>query len=117
MSSKRLGDIKFSLMESGSHVRPHSAPTNYKIRAHLGIDVETKDLARTGHLFSRLRVVNQYLNWKNGKFIFFDDSFDHEVWHSHPKNRSRLILIVDMWHPDLTQRQIANLKASLERMG
>lgn len=32
--------------------------------------------------------------------IVFDDSFEHEVWHN--GTTYRLILIVDVWHPDLT---------------
>lgn len=32
--------------------------------------------------------------------MVFDDSFEHEVWHN--GTALRLILIVDVWHPDLT---------------
>lgn len=111
-SRKRLKEVYFSLMESGTHLRPHSGPSNFRIRAHLGIDVDSGDLNSAGTSFSRLRVVNEYLYWKNGKYIFFDDSFDHEVWHFDSRNRSRLVLIIDMWHPDLTGRQIASLESS-----
>ena len=39
--------------------------------------------------------------------IIFDDSFEHEVWHD--GNQTRLVLIVDFWHPELT----ADLKRTL----
>lgn len=32
--------------------------------------------------------------------LIFDDSFEHEVWHN--GTSVRLVLIVDVWHPDLT---------------
>lgn len=32
--------------------------------------------------------------------MIFDDSFEHEVWHN--GTSPRLILIVDVWHPELT---------------
>ena len=47
--------------------------------------------------------------WTEGKFIIFDDSFEHEVWHD--GDSVRLVLIVDMWHPDLTAREKATLPA------
>lgn len=35
--------------------------------------------------------------------MVFDDSFEHEVWHN--GTAYRLILIVDVWHPDLTAHE------------
>lgn len=32
-----------------------------------------------------------------------DDSYVHEVWHN--GTEQRIVLIVDIWHPELTQRQ------------
>ena len=37
--------------------------------------------------------------WEEGKCLWFDDSFEHEVWNQSEENR--LVLICDMWHPDL----------------
>lgn len=38
----RRGQIKFSAMEAGTHVRPHVGPTNCRLRMHLGLS-NTKD--------------------------------------------------------------------------
>lgn len=38
--------------------------------------------------------------WKEGDWIIFDDSFEHEVWHN--GTSLRMVLIVDFWHPELT---------------
>lgn len=94
----RRGQVKFSVMQPGTHVWSHCGPTNSRLRAHLGLIVPQK---------ARMRVVNETLTWTEGEFIVFDDSFEHEVWHEGEK--VRLILIVDFWHPDLTEQQISSI--------
>ncbi|KAJ6664046.1 hypothetical protein lerEdw1_009000 [Lerista edwardsae] len=47
--------------------------------------------------------------WEEGKVLIFDDSFEHEVWQD--ANHYRLIFIVDVWHPELTQQQRRTLPA------
>lgn len=37
--------------------------------------------------------------WSEGQVLLLDDSFEHAVWNTGSK--TRLILIVDVWHPDL----------------
>ena len=104
-----MGSSSFSLLSSGSHVAPHSGPSNTRLRVHLGLDIpEQKDDDDLASL-SKLRVGNEYFTWKNGEMLIWDDSYDHEVWHYHPKNHSRLIFMVDLWHPDLTIKQIAEV--------
>lgn len=87
--------IKYSVIHPGVHVWPHCGPTNCRIRAHLGLIVPEDG--------PRIRVANETREWKLGEFIVFDDSFDHEVWHDGVS--LRLVLIVDMWHPELSQHQ------------
>ncbi|KAL4217936.1 hypothetical protein ACF0H5_022675 [Mactra antiquata] len=84
------GQIKFSVMHPGVHVWPHTGPTNCRLRAHLGLRIPEGP---------RIRVADKTKTWKEGKFIIIDDSFEHEVWHD--GTESRLILIVDFWHPDI----------------
>ncbi|XP_013176271.1 PREDICTED: aspartyl/asparaginyl beta-hydroxylase isoform X4 [Papilio xuthus] len=87
----RRGQIKFSLMAPGTHVRPHVGPTNCRLRMHLGLS-NTKN--------TYIRVDRETRQWHLGKVLLFDDSFEHEVWHN--GTGARLVLIVDVWHPDLT---------------
>ena len=91
----------------GTHVVPHSGPTNSRLRAHIGLDVPINLNGINDPWHSRIRVHDEYLFWKNGEIIIFDDSFDHEVWHYNPLNHPRLVLILDIWHPDMTEYQIA----------
>lgn len=46
------------------------------------------------------------MRWNEGKAFAFDDSYEHEAWHNvsdalNPLNVSRIVLIVDIWHPDV----------------
>ncbi|XP_068626977.1 aspartyl/asparaginyl beta-hydroxylase isoform X2 [Battus philenor] len=96
----RRGQIKFSSMEPGTHVRPHVGPTNCRLRMHLGLS-NTKD--------TYIRVDQETRQWQLGKVLLFDDSFEHEVWHN--GTGTRLVLIVDVWHPDLTPNERRQLPA------
>ena len=105
------GRAKFSIMESGTYVRNHAGPTNARIRIHLGLKIPPTpvDVTSAANSPCRARVVNEYFTWEDGKMQIFDDSFDHEVWQFDPLKRSRLILIMDMAHPELTDEQLAAL--------
>ncbi|KAJ8010638.1 hypothetical protein DPEC_G00077160 [Dallia pectoralis] len=91
----KRGQIKFSVMQPGTHVWPHTGPTNCRLRLHLGLVVP-----KTG---CKIRCTNETRSWEEGKVLIFDDSFDHEVWQD--ADSYRLIFIVDVWHPELTQYQ------------
>ncbi|KAK6293177.1 hypothetical protein J4Q44_G00366780 [Coregonus suidteri] len=91
----KRGQIKFSVMQSGTHVWPHTGPTNCRLRMHLGLVVP-----KTG---CKIRCTNDTRAWEEGKVLIFDDSFEHEVWQD--ADSYRLIFIVDVWHPELTQYQ------------
>lgn len=36
--------------------------------------------------------------------MIFDDSFNHESWHD--GNKTRINLILDFWHPDLSNKEV-----------
>ena len=107
IANNRRGDVKFSMMESGTHVLAHSGPTNTRLRCQIGLKVPQGYNGLNEFPSSRMRIQNEYLTWKNGEIIIFDDSFDHEVWYYNPMNQSRLVLIMDLWHPEMTEYQIA----------
>jgi len=45
--------------------------------------------------------------WREGRAVVFDDSFEHEVWND--TDRTRAVLLFDVWHPDLTDVEKALL--------
>uniref|UniRef100_A0A8C3I8U3 Aspartate beta-hydroxylase n=1 Tax=Chrysemys picta bellii TaxID=8478 RepID=A0A8C3I8U3_CHRPI len=97
----RRGQIKYSVMHPGTHVWPHTGPTNCRLRMHLGLVIPKEGC--------RIRCAEENRTWEEGKVLIFDDSFEHEVWQD--ADRYRLIFIVDVWHPELTPQQRRTLPA------
>jgi aspartate beta-hydroxylase len=90
----------FSRLAPATHIAPHRGPTNVRLRCHLALEVPDGDCA--------LRAGGETQTWEAGKCLVFDDSFEHEAWNR--TARERTILVVDLWHPDLTSREIAALE-------
>lgn len=97
----RRGQIKYSIMHPGTHVWPHTGPTNCRLRMHLGLVIPKEGC--------KIRCANETKTWEEGKVLIFDDSFEHEVWQDAAS--FRLIFIVDVWHPELTPQQRHSLPA------
>ncbi|KAM6089193.1 aspartyl/asparaginyl beta-hydroxylase isoform 4-T4 [Chlamydotis macqueenii] len=97
----RRGQIKYSIMHPGTHVWPHTGPTNCRLRMHLGLVIPKEGC--------RIRCAQENRTWEEGKVLIFDDSFEHEVWQD--AENYRLIFIVDVWHPELTAQQRRTLPA------
>ncbi|KAM5211591.1 aspartyl/asparaginyl beta-hydroxylase isoform 12-T12 [Hipposideros larvatus] len=97
----RRGQIKYSVMHPGTHVWPHTGPTNCRLRMHLGLVIPKEGC--------KIRCANETKTWEEGKVLIFDDSFEHEVWQD--ASSFRLIFIVDVWHPELTPQQRRSLPA------
>ena len=76
----------------------HHGPTNKKLRIHLPL---------VGAAGSSMRVADTLLRGEEGKCLVFDDSFEHEAWHE--GDATRIVLVFDVWHPDLTDREVGKL--------
>lgn len=86
----------FSALSPDTHITPHYGPTNKKLRIHLPLAVEGG---------AWLRVADKRVEVEEGKAIVFDDSFEHEAGNDHPSS-PRVVLVVDIWHPDLTDEEV-----------
>lgn len=97
--------ISFSALAAGTHVLPHCGQTNAKLRIHLGVNVPPG---------SEMRVGTEVRTWHDGKCLVFDDSFEHEVW-----NRgvaTRYVLLLDVYHPELSDSEIELLQYWHQRL-
>jgi aspartate beta-hydroxylase len=94
----RIGMIYFSRLDANSRVAPHKGPTNMRLRCHFGIEIPEGCGIRVGGVEAR---------WEQGRSIVFDDSFEHEVWNL--SRQRRTVLVVDVWHPDLSDDEVALL--------
>jgi tetratricopeptide (TPR) repeat protein len=89
-------EVLFSVFTPGTHLLPHRGVTNTRIVAHLPLIVPA-DCA--------LNVGGELHVWRAGEVVAFDDTYEHEAW-----NRSeaiRVVLILDVWNPHLTDAERA----------
>jgi aspartate beta-hydroxylase len=89
------GLVYFSRLGPHSRVASHSGPTNMRVRAHLGIDIPP---------YCGIRVGETNATWRDGKCLVFEDAFPHEVWNE--SGRERIVLVVDLWHPGLSDDEV-----------
>jgi len=81
----------FSILSPGMHIPAHRGPYKGVIRYHLGLIVpEPKEQCR-------IRVADTIAHWEEGKSMFFDDTFEHEVWND--TDGQRVVLFMDVLRP------------------
>lgn len=103
-----LGSVYFSKLKSNTKVNEHCGPTNLRWRCHLPLIVPKH--SRESHLCVGLKDANkERVEWDEGVPILFDDSFLHSAVHVRGEgddvvnDGSRIVLIVDFWHPALSE--------------
>lgn len=97
----KIGEMAMvSRLEPHAHIKPHCGPNNIRLTAHLGLHVPKG---------CEFRVGEETRPWIEGKCLFFDDSFEHEAMN--PTDDFREVLLVDFWHPDLTDIEIEFMEA------
>jgi aspartate beta-hydroxylase len=94
------GLIYVSRMRAGTHISAHRGPTNVRLRCHLGVTVPSGDCA--------IRVAERTEHWEEGRCLVFDDSYDHEAWNHTAQDR--IVLIIDLWHPALSDGEVSLLQ-------
>jgi aspartate beta-hydroxylase len=87
----------FSALAPGTHVTAHNGPTNKKLRVHVPLVVPGPGCL--------LRAGEQRAEFEAGRAVVFDDSFEHEAWNNRA-DRTRIVLIIDLWHPDLSAKEV-----------
>lgn len=95
LSAKGLREGLFSILKPGTHLQPHTGGANLVLTAHLPLIVPDG---------CALRVADDTRAWREGKLFIFDDSFIHEAWNR--GESQRVVLLWDVWHPDLTSLEI-----------
>lgn len=89
--SSNAPEVFLSVLKPGAEIKPHFGLSNIKLTVHLGLEIPEN---------CSIRVGNETQSWSNGKVLIFDDSFEHEAWNRSDKERK--VLIIEVWHPDLT---------------
>ena len=94
--------VMFSLLKAGARIEPHTGMFNIRLVCHLPLIVPPKCTFRVG---------NEVREWKEGKLFIFDDTIEHEAWND--SNEDRVVLIFDIWRPELSEQEQAELTALL----
>jgi Aspartyl/Asparaginyl beta-hydroxylase len=98
-----FGYAFFSTLHSQSSIKAHTAPMNFRLRIHLPLSVPLSAPDATERPTCGMRVGNVVREWTKGKSLVLDDSFEHEVWNDTAERR--VLLLVDVWHPDVTLQE------------
>ena len=96
----------FSLLAPGTSIPPHNGVANTRLVCHLPLVVPKGCSFRVGA---------ETREWRRGEAWVFDDTIEHEALN--PSGELRVILIVDIWHPGLSEVERAAVCALLEAEG
>jgi len=102
----RTPAVLFSLLLPGVRIPPHTGYTNARLICHLPLIVPEG---------CGLRVGNETRSWTPGEALVFDDSIEHEAWNT--SDRLRVVLLFDIWRPELSFEERAMISALLGAVG
>lgn len=89
------GGTFVSRLKSGTVIGSHRGPTNTRVRCHLGIKIPSGDCG--------IEVGGERRTWQEGGCLVLNDHLEHSVWNR--TETERIVLVVDVWHPDLTETE------------
>lgn len=92
----------FSLLAPRTSIPPHVGVANFRLVCHLPLIVPGRCWFRVGE---------QVREWERGQGWVFDDTIEHEAVNE--TDALRIILIVDVWHPDLSPAEQAAITATV----
>ncbi|CAE6939839.1 ASPH [Symbiodinium sp. CCMP2456] len=104
MAKIGVGEIILSAISPGTKLTPHCASSNVRLTCHLGL------VCPEG---ARVRVGPDWGTWEEGRCIFFDDSYEHEVVND--GKSVRIVLLIRFWHPELpAEKWLSTLNSGME---
>ncbi len=99
----RSPSVLFSLLRPGARIPPHSGLVNTRLICHLPLIVPPN---------CGFRVGNDIRTPVEGKAWVFDDTMEHEAWNN--SDRTRVILLFEIWRPELTEEERGFVSAMFE---
>lgn len=93
----------FSMLAPHTAIPPHSGVANFRLLCHLPLIIPGKCWFRVGE---------QIRDWQPGQAWIFDDSIEHEAVNE--TDQLRVIMIFDIWHPDLSPAEREAISATVE---
>ncbi|MDI6625589.1 MAG: aspartyl/asparaginyl beta-hydroxylase domain-containing protein, partial [Brevundimonas sp.] len=99
----RSPQIMFSQLKAGAHIQPHTGFVNTRLTCHLPLVVPPN---------CQFRVGNEVRSWARGRCWAFDDTIEHEA--KNGSDRARVVLIFDIWRPELSEEERTLVATLLE---
>ena len=99
----RSPSVMFSLLRPGARIPPHTGEVNTRLICHLPLIVPDNCSFRVGNETRRL---------VEGRTWVFDDTMEHEAWNG--SDRTRVILLFEIWRPELTVEERGLVSAMFE---
>jgi len=99
----RSPSILFSLLRPGARIPPHTGEVNTRLICHLPLIVPPNCSFRVG---------NDTRATVEGRAWVFDDTIEHEAWNG--SDRTRVILLFEVWRPELTVEERGLVSAMFE---
>jgi len=93
----------FSLLRPGARIPPHTGFLNARLICHLPLIVPPDCTFRVG---------NETRTWREGEAWVFDDTIEHEAHNG--SDQTRVILIFDVWRPEVSADERGSIAAMLE---
>jgi aspartyl/asparaginyl beta-hydroxylase (cupin superfamily) len=95
-SPNRSPNAMFSLLAPHTRIPPHTGVVNTRLVTHLPLIVPEG---------CGFRVGADVRPWRVGEGFAFDDTIEHEAWND--SNELRVVLIFDVWRPELSPAERA----------
>ncbi len=99
----RSPSILYSLLRPGARIPPHTGEVNTRLICHLPLIVPPDCSFRVG---------NDTRATVEGRAWVFDDTIEHEAWNG--SDRTRVILLFEIWRPELTVEERGLVSAMFE---
>ena len=102
----RTPSVLFSRLLPGVRIPPHNGQINARLICHLPLIVPEG---------CALRVGNEVRPWVEGEVLIFDDTIEHEAWNT--SRQPRVVLLFEVWRPELSAEEQALVAATLAAVG
>jgi aspartyl/asparaginyl beta-hydroxylase (cupin superfamily) len=96
----------FSLLAPKTRIPPHTGVANTRLVCHLPLIVPPG---------CGFRVGDSTREWRVGEAFAFDDTIEHEAWND--SDELRVVLIIDLWQPSLSDEERRAVTAVIEAAG
>jgi aspartyl/asparaginyl beta-hydroxylase (cupin superfamily) len=93
----------FSMLAPQTAIPPHCGVANFRLVCHVPLIIPGRCWFRVGE---------QVRDWQPGQAWVFDDTIEHEAVNE--TDQLRVIMIFDIWHPDLSPAERAAISVAVE---